>query len=136
LSSNRELGRRLITQAQRILRWELKTAVENKDWNLTVRRSQEVVELSLKGGLKMLGIDFPKVHDVGIIFSNEAKEKGVSLPEDTLARVQQVSKWLAEARAPAFYVERVYSKEDALKARRDAVFVFQAMKRAVLESTK
>ncbi len=136
MSSNRELGKRLITQAERILRWELKTAVENKDWNLTVRRSQEVVELSLKGALKVLGMDFPKVHDVGLIFLSGAKEKGVSLSEDTLARIQQSSKWLAEARAPAFYVERSYSKEDASKARRDAVFILQTIRRAMLKSTK
>nr|MDO8135601.1 HEPN domain-containing protein [Candidatus Njordarchaeum guaymaensis] len=136
MSSNKDLGKRLITQAERIMRWELKTAVENKDWNLTVRRSQEVVELSLKGALKILGIDFPKVHDVGMIFTKGAKEKGAPLQDDTLTRIQEVSKWLAEARAPAFYVERSYSKEVASKARRDAVFVLQATKSAVLKSTK
>lgn len=136
MSSNRELGKRLITEAEKILRWELKTAVENKDWNLAVRRSQEVVELSLKGALKMLGIDFPKVHDVGMIFSNGAKEKGAPVSEDALTRIQQASKWLAEARAPAFYVERTYSKEDASRARRDALFILQAIKNAMLKNTK
>jgi HEPN domain-containing protein len=136
MSSNRDLSKRLLTQAERILRWELKTAMGNKDWNLTVRRSQEVVELSLKGALKALGIDFPKVHDVGMILSKGAREKGASLSEDTLARIQQVSKWLAEARAPAFYVERNYSKDDASKARRDALFVFRAVKGALLKNTK
>ena len=136
MSSNRELGKRLIAEAGKILRWELKTAVKNKDWNLAVRRSQEVVELSLKGALKMLGIDFPKVHDVGMIFLNGAKEKGAPLSEDALTKIQQGSKWLAEARAPAFYVERNYSKEDASKARQDALFILRAIKSAMLKNTR
>ncbi len=34
-------------------------------WNLAVRRSQESVELALKGALAWAGLDVPKVHDVG-----------------------------------------------------------------------
>ena len=34
-------------------------------WNLVVRRSQESVELALKGALAWAGIAIPKVHDVG-----------------------------------------------------------------------
>jgi HEPN domain-containing protein len=136
VSSNRELGKRLISEAERILRSELKPVMENSDWNLALRRSQEVVELSLKGALKVLGMDFPKVHDVGMVFSNGVKEKGVSLSEDVLTRIQQISKWLAEARAPAFYVERNYSKEDASKAKRDATFVLRSVKSTILRSTK
>jgi HEPN domain-containing protein len=62
--------------------------MENSDWNLVVRRSQEVVELSLKGALKVLGMGFPKVHDVSMVFSSGAKEKDVPLSEDVLARMQ------------------------------------------------
>jgi len=119
MNSHKELGMRLMAEAEKTLEWELKTSMEGKDWNLVVRPSQEVVELSLKGVLKLLGIDFPEVHDVGTIFSNGAKEKGASLSEDTLARIQQASKWLAEARALAFYAEKTYSKEDALRALED-----------------
>jgi HEPN domain-containing protein len=81
-------------------------------------------------------MDFPKVHDVGMVFSSGAKEKDVPLSEDVLARMQQVSKWLAEARAPAFYIERNYSKEDASKAKRDATFVLQSIKATILKSTR
>jgi HEPN domain-containing protein len=68
MNSNKELGERLIDEAERICKWDLKTAIEKEDWNLAIRRSQEVVELSLKGALKFLGIDYPKAHDVGFIF--------------------------------------------------------------------
>jgi HEPN domain-containing protein len=136
VSSNTDLGQRLITEAERIAKRELKNTGGIKDWNLTVRRAQEVVELTLKGALKILGIDFPKVHDVGMVFAKGVKEKGVSLPEDTLTRIQEISKWLAEARAPAFYVERDYSKADASRARRDALFTLNAIKMHMLSSSK
>jgi hypothetical protein len=71
-----------------------------------------------------------------MVFSNGVKEKGVSLSEDVLTRVQEVSKWLAEARAPAFYVERSYSKEDASKAKRDATFILRSVKATILKSKK
>lgn len=129
--SNKEMGKRLIGEAGRICEWELETAINNEDWNLAVRRSQEIVELSLKGFLKFLGVDYPKVHDVGFIFLREAKNKGASFSEDTFRRIQEASKWLAEARAPAFYGERYYKKEEASKAYGDAVFVLQAIKNAI-----
>lgn len=134
--SNKELGQRLVAEASRICEWELRTAIENEDWNLAVRRSQEVVELSLKGALKLLGIDYPKVHDVGFIFLKEGKNKGVHIPEDTFLRIQEASKWLVEARGPAFYVEKNYSKEEAMKAYEDAIFVLKTIKNVMLRSAE
>jgi HEPN domain-containing protein len=81
-------------------------------------------------------MDFPKVHDVGMVFSNGAKEKGVSLSEDVLTRIQEVQSGFTEARAPAFYVERNYSKEDASKAKRDSTFVLRTVKTTILKSAK
>lgn len=128
MNSNKELGERLIDEAERICKWDLKTAIEKEDWNLAIRRSQEVVELSLKGALKFLGIDYPKVHDVGFIFFKEAKNRGLHLSEATFLRIQEASKWLAEARGPAFYVEKNYGKEEAMKAYEDALFVLKTIK--------
>jgi HEPN domain-containing protein len=132
--SNKELGKKLITEAERIYKWELNTAIENEDWNLAVRRAQEIVELSLKGALKFLGVDYPKVHDVGYVFIKEAKNKGMQLSEDNFMKIQEASKWLTEARAPAFYAEKNYSKDDALRAYEDAVFVIQTIKNVILRS--
>jgi len=129
--SNKEMGKKLITESESIYEWELNTAIENEDWNLAVRRSQEVVEPSLKGALKFLGVDYPKVHDVGYVFVKEAKNKKVTFSENTFARIQEASKWLTEARAPAFYAEKNYSKDDALKAHEDAVFVLKTIKNAI-----
>ena len=64
-------GQRLIHESEHILRHDVQSAWEEQDFNLAVRRAQEVVELCLKGALRMLGLDYPRVHDVGPVFSGK-----------------------------------------------------------------
>jgi HEPN domain-containing protein len=47
--STREDGEKLIQQAQKIWNRDLQSALQEADYNMTVRRAQEVVELTLKG---------------------------------------------------------------------------------------
>ena len=47
---------------------DMEASYARKSWNAVVRRAQEVVELSLKGVLSYLGVDFPKVHDPAAVF--------------------------------------------------------------------
>jgi len=44
---------------------EAKSLRSKGAWNLVVRRCQEAVELALKGALVSVGIQPPRVHDVG-----------------------------------------------------------------------
>ena len=44
---------------------DARSALERGDYPESVRYSQEAVELSLKAVLRILGIEYPKVHDVG-----------------------------------------------------------------------
>ena len=81
MKSTREEGLRLIREAEGILRRDAQGALTEKDFNLVVRRAQEVVELALKGALKILGVDYPKVHDVAPLFSDQLRQKqGVADP--------------------------------------------------------
>lgn len=130
--TNRENGERLIKEAERVFARDLKSAWEEKDYNLTVRRAQEVVELVLKGALKILGVDYPKIHDVGPVFKEQARSKLAHIKEDTLERVLEISFWLGEARAPSFYLEKDYGEGDAQKALEDAEFVLKEIKRGIL----
>ncbi len=57
--NNTDLNGRLIQEAQMIME-EARRAFNGKAWNLVVRRSQEVVELSLMGLLKLMGVESPK----------------------------------------------------------------------------
>ena len=94
-----------------------------------MRRSQEVVELALKGGLKILGVDYPRVNDVAPVFSEQVRQKRRAADAREQERIEEVSLWLAQARAPAFYFEREYRSEDAQQAAQDAGFVIEAVKR-------
>ena len=124
----REEGLRLIREAGGILRRDAQGALSEKDFNLVVRRAQEVVELALKGALKMLGVDYPKVHDVAPLFSDQLRQKkGVSDPT-VLQRIEEASLWLAQSRAPSFYFDREYGEEDAEQALKDAAFVLNEVK--------
>lgn len=130
--TNHEAGERLIREAEKILSRDLKGALEGGDHNLAVRRAQEVVELLLKGALKILGVDYPKVHDAGPVFVQRAQEKRIGLEESTLSQIEEISRWLGEARAPSFYFEKDYSEADAQKASEDAAFVMSVVKRLVI----
>lgn len=44
--TNRESGKKLIKEAERIFTRDLKAAVEDEDYNMVVRRAQEVVEMA------------------------------------------------------------------------------------------
>ena len=57
MKNTREGGIRLIQEAEGILRRDAQGALNEKDFNMAVRRAQEVVELTLKGALKILGVD-------------------------------------------------------------------------------
>jgi HEPN domain-containing protein len=58
--TNYERGENLLNDAE-IYYEEMQRMFEKGKWNIVVRRAQEVVELSLKGILKIMGIEFPKV---------------------------------------------------------------------------
>lgn len=129
--SVQSIGERLMAEAERILRRDVASALNEGDYNLVVRRAQEVVELTLKGGLKALGAEYPKVHDVGSVFAEQARQKRGQESGDRLNRIEEVSLWLAQARAPALYLDREYGADDARRAWADATFVVEAT-RAIL----
>jgi HEPN domain-containing protein len=70
-----------------------------------------------------LGVDYPKVHDVSRVFSRRVKEKLSNVDENILVRIETISIWLGEARAPSFYFEKDYTAEDAQRAVNDATIV-------------
>lgn len=130
MTTNKEQGEKLLKEAEWIFEKDLKSAMEEENYNLAVRRAQEVVELSLKGCLRILGIDYPKVHDAGFVFVREASNK-LGIKEDSLKEIERSSKWLSDARAPSFYGERDFTSEDAKKAFEDADYVLKEIKSAI-----
>lgn len=114
--NNYDLGKKLLTETGEIIE-DLNRDYGSGAWNLTIRRAQEVVELTLKALLKMLGVEFPKVHDVGDVFVRVCEEKGIRIKDEILRRITQISASLAEDRAPSFYMERDYDADEAKEAK-------------------
>lgn len=110
--TNFESGEKLFQDAELYLQ-EAENYLTKEKWNSAVRRSQEVVELSIKGLLKIMGVEFPKIYDPSKYFIKKIEEKGISLSDDEKQRILNISLTLTSKRAPAFYHEEDYMRRDA-----------------------
>jgi HEPN domain-containing protein len=80
-----------------------------------VRESQEVVELALKGLLRIVGIDPPKEHDV----SKQLAARQDQLPPtvvSNLREIRRISKRLRREREIAFYGDEDFVPSDEYDA--------------------
>lgn len=77
-------------------------AFSRKNYPYTTRLSQEGVELALKGVLRLVGIDYPKVHDVGRILKRFPGRFSGWSADDTHF-VEKTSRILAQLRGPSMY---------------------------------
>ncbi len=99
-----------------------------------IRESQEIVELSLKGMLRFVGVEPPKIHDVGslLLEHNNKFPKDISKQLNKLA---DVSKRLRKERELAFYGDidfiptEEYTKEDAKEAIRDTRLIVETARK-------
>jgi HEPN domain-containing protein len=126
--NNREKGEELIARAEGIIEREISGALEDEDFNMVVRRAQEAVELTLKGALTVLGVDYPKVHDVSRVFRDVVQRKAGGLNRDLLERIIRISVRLSEDRTPSFYGDRSYGRVEAEEASQGARFVYNTVK--------
>ena len=135
--TNEEMADSSLRLAARILE-EARRHRTDGAWNLTIRRSQEVVELSLKGLLRFLGLEVPKVHDVSG-FLRRYRNRLPPPVEDNLDRITRISRILREERELSFYgdeeagfaPEELYTEEDAEKAISDSGFIFVICEQAI-----
>ena len=132
---NFESGNRLIEDAE-IYYNEMEMVFKKGRWNIVVRRAQEVVELSLKGILKIACIDYPKIHDVAPLFVKFIKEKKLEVDEKMLEKILNISEKLAKERAPAFYGEKIYNEEEAKEAIEGAKEVLDFVKNLKIKLMK
>ncbi len=132
--NTQEHGKKLIAEAQSIYSRDVKNAIQDNDYNIAVRRAQEVVELGLKGALKLLGVDYPKVHDVGPTFVQQVRQKKPAvLSDESLQRVEATSLQLSQIRTLSFYFKHGYSKEEAETASAEAEFVLAEIQKLLDE---
>jgi len=73
MTNNIELALEYIEEAKRRLR-TAKQALEEGAYAYCIRQCQEAVELALKAALRLIGIEPPKVRDVGpVLMQNREK---------------------------------------------------------------
>jgi len=130
--NNFERGERLIKDAYSYAR-EAEKSFAEQQWNRVIRRAQEAVELYLKGIMKILNIEFPKIHDVGRVFVEEVRKKKIKMGEKIARKIAWASSALAEMRAPAFYREKEYHEEEAGEAIENMHFVEKVIKKLLKE---
>lgn len=121
----------LLAKARFILENDLALAHQKGNYNLCVRRAQEVVELSIKGFIKFVGGEYPKVYDPADVFVDLVRKYMPDTEEGTLRRIQTISASLAQHRAPAFYAERSYTSAEADRSVTEARFVFIFIEKAI-----
>ncbi len=101
-----------------------------------VREAQELVELALKGMLRAIGIEPPKLHDVGDLLLEHRGRFSEEL-RGTLGALAEISKELRKNRELAFYGDvdfiptEKYSLQEAQKARAGAAKVLDVAQRVI-----
>lgn len=101
-----------------------------------VREAQEIVELSLKGMLRAVGVEPPKYHDVGMLLLVHANRYDEQVAVN-LKRASRISKWLRKERELSFYGDidfiptEEYSSKDSLQACRDAEWIVELAKKTI-----
>lgn len=119
---------------------DARSALKRGDYPDVVRYSQECVELSLKACLRAVGIEYPKVHDVGdVLIIN--RDKFPRWLMERLDELAEISADLAAKRSPAMYgievagrtSSELFTSEDAKDALKKAGLVHNYAKRLIKE---
>ena len=106
----------------------LEMLLRERAYSDVVREAQEVVELALKGVLRVLGVEPPKIHDVGPLIL-EYRDRLPSEVRPDADRIAEAARWLRKEREFSFYGEvdliptEEYGIEEADRALADARFV-------------
>jgi HEPN domain-containing protein len=102
-----------------------------------VREAQELVELLLKAALRSIGVEVPKIHDVGKTLA--AHQDILPRPiADNLTALQTISKRLRKERELSFYgaedfiPSQEYGLNDADQAITEAEFVLKVITKAIM----
>jgi|Deesub1362B_J571_1020462.scaffolds.fasta_scaffold01142_1 HEPN domain-containing protein len=120
-----------------------KSALKRGDYPEVIRYSQEATELSLKAVLRILGIEYPKVHDVSDILMLH-KEKYPQWFQEEMAKLAEISMELTLKRAPAMYglelsgkpASQLFDRSDSEEALKSALYVYEKAEKLISEFQK
>jgi HEPN domain-containing protein len=106
---------------------------EAESWADVVRESQEVVELALKGLVRSVGVDPPRIHDMADVLLAERDRLPAALAGE-VGRLAEASRHLRRDRELAFYgaedltPSEFYKRRDAEQARQSARLVVRLVR--------
>lgn len=111
-------------------------AHKSRNYAFTVRQSQECVELSLKGALRLYGVEYPHEHDVSKILPL-LRERFPRWFAVELDRLGKISAELAKHRGPSMYGDeekgvppsKLFGKPQAFEALKSSELVFKRCKK-------
>ena len=117
----------LARRSARFLR-EASLALSEGDYATCLRRSQECVEMSLKGVLRLVGIEYPRAHDVSEVLLTLGRSALPGWFKEELPYLAETSRGLAKLRGLAMYgsedelkpASELFSEDDARRAYGDA----------------
>lgn len=123
------MARDLLARAGRCLK-EAHAATDDGDHALCVRRAQEAIKLAIKGLLRLVGIEFPREHDVSEALVGSRDRFPGSWREDVLDLARRMRE-ITPKRGPAMYgleaqgipASEAFDETDAREALADAEFV-------------
>lgn len=136
--TNITLARSYLIKALKRLK-VLAVLLDEEAYSDVVREAQEIVELSLKGMLRNVGIEPPKWHDVGKIVQ-QYRDRFRNDTNPHVDRLATISAWLRKEREFSFYGDidfiptEEYQIEDAMRAIEDARFVVSIAEREIQSS--
>ncbi|HCU23537.1 MAG TPA: DNA-binding protein, partial [Deltaproteobacteria bacterium] len=132
--TNPDIARGWLRQAKNIFE-EARQNFQKQLWHLVVRRCQESVEMSLKALLAWIGLEIPRIHDVGFLLKKN-KDRFPETIRDKVDQIQSISRHLKKERETSFYGDEelmlppdvLYNSEDAKTALTEAEFIYQLAK--------
>jgi len=131
--TNDNLAKSYFIKAEKRLKI-LDILLNEEDYSDVVREAQEIVELSLKGMLRFVGVEPPKYHDVGPLIV-EHKERFKDISSEEIMKIAQISRKLRKERELAFYGDidfiptEEYTLDDANEAIEGANYVVSIARR-------
>lgn len=132
--TNLEMAKSYLKEGMEIFK-EAESFYRREVWHLVVRRTQEAVEMALKGALRYVGIEVPKVHDVGILLKRH-KEKFPKGFAQNIDRLASISRKMRKEREASLYgdeetgtpPDEIYIEEDAKIALDEGTLILESCK--------
>ena len=134
-----KIAKAYLRQAEARLK-DAKDALFEGNYPYAVRLSQECVELSMKAVLKIVGIEYPKIHDVSDVMV-DVKDRFPDWFKMELKFLRESSKVLLKKRELSLYggeeaflsPEEVISRGDAEDATERAAKTYELCRKLILE---